>query len=456
MKQRIYKNTLRLLSIVLLMTLLASSGSIAETKPLKLSKEDAKALVINYSPIIKGLEKSRNDLVRSFSSLNKNLSGLQTLYDYLPQYKQLYNLYQQMVLIPDYVGYLQIAILGNVVNTTAYVTAHPALAAPIADPNNMTVIQYGTFVSLQPQFALIGITDPNLSSAQEYELFISPLRSSTMSMQTGVMNLGIAVDSTKAALKSGVETLYDSVILLEGYLELQEMSYTMAKSDFETASKKYKSGLISKAALETAENKQRIAVLNRDSMLREVDNLKMRLNLMLGLDVTTVLELTTTNVINPTLGSLDEYISQGLEARNEMQTFKNDHQNVTYQFTLIKGYYSPSSPTYKVAEAEVKDSEYKKLQLEQQITLEINKAYLDAIEKEHEMILKKAVMNDAINQRKDLEKSIKLGFATSSTLNGMDLFVTQATNDYYTASRDYHAAYIALQNASSIGPAYQN
>lgn len=456
MKQRIYKNTIRLLSIVLLVTLLASGGSIAETTPLKLSKEDAKSLVINYSPVIKSIEKSRNDLVRSYSSLNKNLSGLQTLYDYLPQYKQLYNLHQQMLLIQYYEEYLKLAIQGNVAITNQYVADHPSLIAPISDSTNMTPVQYGTYLTLKPQFALIGITDPNLSAAQEYELFISPLRSSTMSMQTGIMNLGIAVDSTKAALKSGVETLYDSVILLEGYLELQEMSYTMAQSDYETASKKYKSGLISKITLDTAENKEKIAKLNRDSMLREIDSLKMRLNLMLGLDVSTVLDLTTTNVIKPTLGNLDEYIQRGLEERNEMLTFKNDHQNLTYQFSLIKGYYSSSSPTYKVAEAEVKDSEFKKIQLEEQITLEINKAYLYAIQKEHTMVLKKAVMEDAIRQHKDLEKSIKLGFATSNVLIGLDLLVTQATNEYYTANRDFHAAYIALQNASSIGPAYQN
>lgn len=456
MKSYIYKSISFFISVVLVITLLCTGGSYAESVPLKLSKEEAKNLVVTYSPILKQLEKSKTDLVMNYSSLNKSLSGLKTLYDYLPRYKVLYNLYQQMRLIDKYDQYLALAIQGNIAVTTQFLANNGDVAVAVADPSNMTVEQYGEYLVLAQQFALISISNPNLSPAQEYETFISPLHASTMSMQTGIMNLGITSDATKESLRFGIDTLYDTLLMLQGYQELQSMNYAMAKNNFDSAEKKYKAGLLSKTAYDKEYNKQAIAYLNMDTMNREVENLTMQLNLMLGLNITTELELTTQKVIEPTLGSLNEYVQRGLSERSEMLINKNNYQNSVFQFGLIKGYYSSSSLNYKISEAEVSDFELEKEQLMQQITLEINKAYLNAIDKEHAMVLKKAVLEDANRQLENLKKNIKLGLVTDSTRIGLELMVTQATNDYNTARRDYQTAYNALQNASSIGPKYQN
>jgi len=80
---------------------------------------------------------------------------------------------------------------------------------------------------------------------------------------------------------------------------------------------------------------------------------------------------------------------------------------------------------------------------------------MNVLEKEEAMNLKKASMEDALRQYKELEKNVELGFVTADVLIGLDLMVTQATNDYYMANRNYISAYAALEGASSIGPAYK-
>lgn len=461
----IYKVMSMLLTVVLIITIVSSSGSYAVSTPLKLTKDDVKKLVLEYSPVIKSLEKSQKDLVKDFSKLSDQLSGMRTLYGLLPRYKQLYNQYVLLAAIPGYYSYLDLEVgkKFHTITDAAYDTSLAALKlvninleAAIALSTNMKVDDYLEYKTYAPQFALLGITNPNLSNIQEYETFVSPTVIAPMSMQTGVVNLGVAIDSTKAALASGAMTLYDTLILLESYLDLQERSYAMAINDTKTAKKKYDAGLSSLLAYKTAQNKEAIAQLNRDSMARQVDNLMMQFNVMMGLNVTTQLELTSAIEKTKFLDSLDSYIAKALKERNEVKTLSNNRQNSSFQFDKIKEFYSPSNAVYKIAEAELKDKDLEKEQLILQISLEINKAYINVLEKEDAMAIKKASMDDAIRQHKELEKSIELGFVTADVLLGLDLLVTQATNDYYASNRDYIAAYAALQGASSIGPAYKN
>jgi hypothetical protein len=448
-------------AIVIFVTLLASSGTIAESTPLKLTKEDAKKLVLEYSPIIKGLEKSQKDLAKTFTELSDSMEGLRTLYGFLPRYKHLYNLYQSSIAIPNYQIYLETLAVTQPENMEAVITTlfgtYPNLiAATQPDSPNMKIPEYFEYQALKPQFALLGIINPNLSNSQEYEIFVSPLVVTPMNVQTGVLNLTVALESTKAGLASGATTLYNTLIMLEGFLELQEKSYAMAVNDTKTAKKRFDIGRLSQLDYSIAQNKEAIARLHRDSMRRDVENLTMQFNVMMGLKVSTKLELTESVEKVRQLNSLDSYVIKALKERNEIKTLNNNRQNTEVQFEKIKDFYSSSNPVYKIAEAELKDNDREKQRLVQQITLEIHKAYLDVIEKEAAMEIKKASMEDVLRQHKELKKNVELGFVTSDVLLGLDLLVIQATNDYYTANRNYIAAYAALEGASSIGPAYKN
>ncbi len=459
------------LSLSLCFSLLSYTNMNADETVVTLNRDEVGQMAVDHSTMIVGLENTQSDLIRQFSSLKNRMAGLNNMYSNLGTYKLLYQQYLAMAAIPYYYDYLAKAIVpatiaeaatmvdGDFDNNETYILEEEtALNAAFSQPTTMTAESYGAYLALKMQFDLVGITNPTaVTKEDEYNTFVYPIKVAPRALQNGVVGLTIGIQDASAGISNGAVALFDTILMLEGYEALQLGSYTMAKNDLDSASKRYNIGQISEIDYQISINKERIAQLNYDKMVRDVENLKMNYNVMLGQDVTTRIELSTESIVEPVefeLGTMASYIEKGLKERNEFKTQVNDYSFATLEFDLIDDYFRSSSNKYKAAAAELRNSELKQKQLLTKINQEIRKAYLNVLEKEENLVHKGKQREDSLRQYSDFELNVELGFVTKSTLGGLGIMVTQANNDYETALREYLTAISSLEGASSTGPAY--
>jgi hypothetical protein len=450
------------MSTVLVTTLIPISSSADETV-IKLNKEDVGEIVLEYSPAIKQLAKAETDLAKQHQDLNSAMSGIKALQDGLDGYKVLYNIeaamtdnartYFGLLLAGD--GATAATMIDEVAGPTLTLGEETALKAEInaLAAGGFTVAEYGQFQGLKAAYEAAGITDPNLNSSEEYEKFVAPLNG-LYSMQTALMNLGITKETTEMAIANGAKSLFDAVLMLEDFQALQQLSYDMAFNDRQAAVYNYNSGKISLTDYLIIQNKLEIAKRNLDKMNRDVENMVMSLNAMLGQDITAKLELEREEWSPKSIASLEYYIEKGLKERNELETFNNSKQEKLNEYENVKEYFSKSSNTYKIIELEVAQLDIEESILKATIEENIRLAYMNFLEKKENLSVKEGSMNQAKAQYAELKVNAEVGFVTESMTVGLQVLVTQTTNDYYSALRDYESAYNALIGASSFGPAY--
>lgn len=465
-----------LLVTTVLVTTLSPTAMLADETVIKLSRDQVGQMAVESGSAVRDLELSQKDLVIQYGEVKTAMDGLQAAFDLLPTYRGMYNsynaldsnhkMYLSLITSSDPLDQAEaIEMIDGVVDLPETTddekalkelaeAAELALSAAVTEPAVWGPSAYGQFLAMQKSFAIAGVSNPNLSNREEYEIFASPINDTLASMQSGIVGLTIGIDSARAGVSSGAETLYDSLLGLEEILALQESNYQIALNDFTNAKERYLKGQLSEVDYLISANKEEIARRNRNSMQRNVDNLMMSFNLMLGQDMMAQLELATEVKSSVELETLDAYIERGLKERSEILTAENTLNQSQSSFSLIDDYFNTSSDKYRAAEKELevakRDLESAKVDVE----YNIRKAYLNVTEKKENLSISQLALEDAKRQYNELELNVSLGFVTESMLNQVGLLVTVATNDYYSSYRDYEAAIQSLESSSSIGPAY--
>ena len=459
------------LAITLVLVLVTPTGSMADDSIVEVKRGTIGNQVADYSPTVKGLEISLISLSRSYMDYKESMESYEEVYDLLGTYETLDNLYES--LSSDYSTYMGLMTSGdsdNIIAAGLMIDGDVTdpLAANPEDPDangltneeelalavevsTMSVASYSTYLALVSTFSALGISDPNLSKREEYDTFIYPIKVAPLAIQNGAMLMGVAVEQARAGIRNGAESLFDATVMLEGYLSLQAQSYEMAQDSLVTASKKYELGQISEVAYKQAINDEQIAKLQYQSMVRDVENLKMNLNVMLGQDVLTPLALVAEVGELQTLEPIGNYIGRALDARAEM---KNNNINQDYansQMDYIEKYLSERTIEYIRVDNELEDLKLEESYEKNAIAAEIRQAYMAVGQQEENFRISKLEMEDAIRQQSDMALNVELGYVTESMAKGVDILVTQNTNDYYKAYRDYMAALATLELASSIG-----
>lgn len=474
-------------SLVIMLTMVTAMmpGLSAEEAVIRLGRAEAAQKAVDYSPTVKNLEMQVTNMSTTYTDLADAMSGLEALYDLLPTYKTLYNSYQaidNLTHVDDanhsdnYYDYLRLITsldagenaqalrmidlndVGEVVvgepAASMDVDAETALLAAVGNPANMQPAAYGQYAALQPQFAAAGITNPNLSKDEEFDTFVYPISVSTLELSAGLKALSSGAESAKVGVETGALTLYDTILMLEGYLTMQEMSYASALEAFESAELKYQNGQISVTDYTIAKNNEEIARRNRDKMARDVENTMMSLNVMLGQDVTAQLDLFTPILEPMAIQDLQSYIDKGLAERSEVVSAKDTLDNKESIFDIYEDYYSKSSDEYQVAKSAVTIAEfdYDKAKLETEIN--IRAAYQNLLEKKQNLETKQLAYEDGTNSYENAKLNRELGFITDGILQNLEMLYTQSKNDYFVAYREYMTAEAALTNASGFGPAF--
>lgn len=456
------------LVLSLMVTMLLTNTTDAAEGEIHIKRDEVGQMALDNSRVVADLETTRNSLITQFSDMNAMTSGLKILHDQLPAYQGLYTWYQAMAAIPNYHTYLGLAanpataaqaalMIDEVDNGDLTVGEETALKAAVANPANMQVADYLGYAALQPQYAAMGITDPNIDKETEYDTFVYPIEIAPFALQNGVTSISRNITLAEKGIASGGRAIYDAILQLEGILAITKTSYDSARNDFSSAEKRYASGMVSEISYETSKNKQAIAHMNHRSMIRQVNNLKMNLNVMLGQDVMAKISLTqptSEDIELIDLLPIETYIERALEERNELITNYENYNLKKLEFDKIDDYFSSSSNKYKATELELKDLEYEKESLLMSIEQEIRNAYVDIAQKREDLELKGLKLEDAKRQYSELELNVELGYVTEAMLTNIDMLVISSENDYNAALIAYGNALSSFDDATRLGPAY--
>ncbi len=455
------------------LALTVPTASMADDSTLEIKRNEVGDMAVTYSPTVKGLDLDRLNLSQNYLDLKDQMDEYEELYDQLSTYKSLYNLHA--TLSTDYDTYMGLMLSGEEANIALAAQMidgdvqpegatedtdtdgnglnngqEEALAVEVA---TMSIEQYGAYAALNSVFSAMGITNPNLSNQQEYDTFIYPIYIAPLALRNGTEIMGVGVDQASSGIHDGAQAMYDGAMMLEGYLELQQLSYEMAVDSLNAAQKKYELGQMSELAYEQAVNDEKIAALNLATMERQVENIKMQLNAFLGLSIDTNLVLADEARVTLPLEDVSVYIDRALANRAEV---RNHRYNVRYQEELqelYEEYLGKRSAEYAEATGDLKGLSLEQSYFIPDIEADVRKAYMAVLQKEEAFRISRLEMEDALRQQEDLELNVSLGFVTEATAKGVGVLATQATNAYYTAYRDYLSAYQTLLTTSDIGAA---
>ncbi len=196
-----------LMAAALMVTMIAPSGSMADDSVVEIRRQDVGQIALDYSPVVKGLELNLMNMSQNYLDYSNNpqIVGLQALYDNLDAYAGLYSFYNAMS--PNYQAWLgasaavasdptNVTLLGLLADMTDgdYLvivddtdsnygsaadgpdsntltgTEEVTLQAEIDTGMMMTVEAYMGYLMMQGQYAMAGITNPNISKSTEYNI----------------------------------------------------------------------------------------------------------------------------------------------------------------------------------------------------------------------------------------------------------------------------------------------
>lgn len=448
----------------------ASGPLMAEDETLKLTRKTFVDKAVDYSGTVKELDIQLEKLVNQHDSMNKMLEGLEQLYNTLDDYTMLYDLaiYTQEK-DPSYWRYLQLTyrLANNEILTPEEMLEVQTLALTygdlsnpdpnLIDPTYMTIMQYGMYVNLSPAFEQLGLANPHLTKAEEYDMFIYPLEVAPIALQNGITQLKRGIELAKVGTATGMGQLYDSYGMLTGYLELQEENYNVAKDNYEADKIRHELGRLSDADYEASANALEIAKLNRDKMQRQLDNLKMNMNRMIGREPDAPLKVQVTNqaFIPNKLDDVDVYTNRALKERNEILTQEEAIYAKQVEMTEVDKFFSESKDVYKATALQLDVSKSEMESIKNDIRIEIISAYQNVLETQKAVDVAKDEFDAANRQYNVVKTNMQLGFVTASALSQVQMLVSNSLEGYNTAVTNYEKAYEDLINASHIGPAYQ-
>ncbi len=399
--------------------LISSDALLAEEAVLILSKESFIDEVLRDNTTLIDMEKQINDLNDQLDSMAGLASSLGAVHNMVPRYNELGEKY-------------------------------------IAAPDTMTMGELGEYYFIGDYMRMFGIKSKTVSAQQEYDVFIAPIYISNRSIKSGIESLKDGVISASDAIEVGATQLYNTVLMMNGLMELLELTYSASSTNYDFAVKRHDKGLLTDISLKISYNEMLSAKLNRDKMIRDIENLKMNMNIMMGKKATVAFTVGTVEVSTIELYKLNNYIDSALVQRSEIISLNRAIEDQDFKRMFIRNTFAKTDIQYILEQKQLELLKIDLANTKNNITLEIHKAYNNILEKEIALEIAYKDLEEANRQYAELAINIEQGFVTESMLSQLNMLVTNSINDVATKSRDYLAAVESLTNASSFGPAYTN
>jgi len=435
---------------------MTSSGVMAEEEVPVLSKEDFINEVLTDNRTISGLEDQLVDMEDQLDSLESMSSYLGSVHSLVPRYNVLGEKYLATKDNDTYFRYLSLGakmagvpVAATVDEMTEWGILDASLTAE-QKAEIMTVPEYLEYLGYQDALFMFGLTGKTVTAQEEYDTFIVPIYIGHRSLTSGMDSMKDGIVSAKKGLEVGASQLYNTVLMLSDLQEIMDLTYETSKTNYQSVKEKYDKGLLTESSLLISENDMVIAQLNSEKMARNIDNLKMNMNIMMGRQATEVFDVTQVEARVTELKNVDYYIEEALVQRSEIIGLNRSIEDQTFKKTFVNNTFSKDDYQYKL---EAKNMDLLELDLEStknDITVEIYKLYNDVSEAEQALDIAYQDLAEAKRQYSEVAINVEQGFVTVSTLSQLNLMVTNAVNGVATSSRDYLTAVESLVNASSF------
>jgi outer membrane protein TolC len=374
----------------------------------------------------------------------------------LPKYEKLYEKNSYTRSDSDYKKYLELeeelymaTAMGA--DTTEILTEMNGLGLSSNETSGiLSVMESAEFDAYSDIFSSIGVTSP-LSDKEEYETFVYIIDVVPVTLEKGIGSMETGVEVAKASVASGVSDLYDGLLSMYEGLEMLTKSYELAEENYASLESKYEKGLVSSMALAQGENDVAVALLEKNKMAREIENMEMTLKQMIGLNLTQPISLDEDLSYEEDLWALESYIVLALNNRNELITLTNSIEAKEAELTSIKDYFSSTEPTYKIAEGELSNLSLELEQTKIEIELEIRQAYVEVSNTKNQLDVAYREYLDIQDDFEAIKKYYEVGLVPLSSVNSYELLVLQKESAYKGAIRTYNSTLTKFEAAYNLG-----
>ena len=468
------------LVVMTLVLPLAVQGEAGEAS-VYLTIEDAEALLLEENTSLKALEVTEMEILTSFNDVKAAGDSLESIYDQLTTYTQVYNLYNSTMENEAYSQYFALVNsgvgLGYEDDFDGY-TVNLALEDPIANASliddletrinleaSFTEEDYGSIITstqytqyqvLYNIFDALDMSDPNAISDEEiYDTFIKTMKVTPLSLQLSLAEVQLSGEVLSASLVSGMKALYDNILSLEVTEDLMYQSYVVAKDQAEASDARLAIGFESEADNRQSHIDASIALLNYQSMSRQVDNLMMALKEMLGLDPMVHLNLNEDVTVSQEIEGLEVYLSSALMDRNELTSIENDIRYKAYELETMSEWLKDSDSDVMDANEALLRLERDLIQGQKEVEADVMKAYNNVLVTQNALIEAQGNLGMAEKDHEEMVLRVELGQILDADLNALEIGLISSEASLLTAEINYRSAVMALENASSIGPGYE-
>lgn len=255
-----------------------------------------------------------------------------------------------------------------------------------------------------------------------------------------------SIEFQENVLKFQVENAYYTVLKAEKELQNASDSLYRAKEQLRIANVGFNVGTNAKVDVIGAEvlvSAQELAHAHAKNSLKQV---RMDFNDLIGLSLDDEVKLTSTFAFSPVVFDLEKI---GKTAREKDLTYIQLHENREVQketFEVAKSYYTPNVYTYKEAQQNLEIAELNLKNVEQDLDLKIEKAFLTTeTAKERHKLMEKSV-EQATESYRLTKLRYEVGMATLLDMEKANGDVDKAKIELLSAIYDYNLAATMLEH----------
>lgn len=304
--------------------------------------------------------------------------------------------------------------------------------------------------------AALGEKPPYYTYEEKYNMFYYNSEVVPFNLNISLEKLINTKDQAERQIKNAVYELYNSYLMLNSVLEINERYLELMDKQYQDVLVKYENNQASKIEME----KTKLSRDNQDGEVRKtklnIEKIKYNLNKLMGNDIKQDFDL----LFSPRSYSFEnslsemEYVQLALDSNIELKNAQYDVQSKEHEIDVMDFYIKDYKRQFRDAVIDYEDSKLIVSKIEASIIENVLFGYNDMVYKEKSMEISKKI---TLQKSKELEKYknfYQTGKIKTSDLMGVELQYVQQLVNEQKAIYDYYLAQYKFNNAIEKGPLY--
>ncbi|SHJ57310.1 TolC family protein [Paramaledivibacter caminithermalis] len=268
----------------------------------------------------------------------------------------------------------------------------------------------------------------------------------------GLDNAKRNYEATVEKLKADIEEAYYRLLQAQQLEEINKVNVEITKDLHEKTKKKFELGLIAKQEVINSELSLIKAENDYKSAQNTVKNAKMLLNVKLGNDIMTELELKDELKYREfKLDSIADAISKALANRNEIKAAEFGYELAKLNFKITEKKYTGNTYAYKEQKVKSEKAEKDFKDAKKNIEMEVRMNYLDVLQKQEEIKAGEKSVELAEEALRLSQLSYDVGMSVLTDVQKAQTALLQAKLGLSKAILDYNLAVLKFEDSIGVG-----